>query len=185
MQGGVRDEVGSATTGARRLATPTEVATYLQVPVRTLYTWRYHRKGPWAHRVGRHLRYRWEDVGRGLRQLRPADDPNSRPSRPTNCQSVGCGVRVPRDPPSILSLTCDYSRSVAVRAAVFDLCVLDVCSSVVILSDDLVRRPHGRETFSVRTPRAHRGEGAEPGSGPKACHPDRPERGPGELTGSR
>ncbi len=70
-----------------------------QVPVRTLYTWRYHRKGPWAHRVGRHLRYRWEDVGRGLRQLRPADDPNSRPSRPTNCQSVGCGVRVPPPEP--------------------------------------------------------------------------------------
>jgi excisionase family DNA binding protein len=42
--------------------TPTEVATYLQVPVRTLYTWRYQRKGPRAHRVGRHLRYRWEDV---------------------------------------------------------------------------------------------------------------------------
>jgi excisionase family DNA binding protein len=63
MPGGGRgDEAGRATTGARRLATPTEVATYLQVPVRTLYTWRYQRKGPRAHRVGRHLRYRWEDV---------------------------------------------------------------------------------------------------------------------------
>ena len=46
----------------RRLATPSQVASYLQVPVKTLYTWRYKRVGPKAHRVGRHLRYRWEDV---------------------------------------------------------------------------------------------------------------------------
>ena len=46
----------------RRLATPSEVASYLQVPVKTLYTWRYYRKGPPAHRIGKHLRYRWEDV---------------------------------------------------------------------------------------------------------------------------
>jgi hypothetical protein len=38
MQGSARDEVGMAMTGARRLATPTEVAVYLQVPVKTLYT---------------------------------------------------------------------------------------------------------------------------------------------------
>ena len=62
MPGGGGDEAGRATTGARRLATPTEVAAYIQVPVRTLYTWRYQRKGPRAHRVGRHLRYRWEYV---------------------------------------------------------------------------------------------------------------------------
>jgi len=30
--------------------------------VKTLYTWRYKRVGPRGHRVGRHLRYRWEDV---------------------------------------------------------------------------------------------------------------------------
>ncbi len=46
----------------RRLATPAEVADYLQVPLKTLYQWRYHQKGPRAYRVGRHLRYRWEDV---------------------------------------------------------------------------------------------------------------------------
>jgi excisionase family DNA binding protein len=45
-----------------RLATPAEVASYLQVPVKTLYTWRYKEVGPRGHRVGRHLRYRWEDV---------------------------------------------------------------------------------------------------------------------------
>jgi excisionase family DNA binding protein len=53
---------GGAPTRVERLATPAEVASYLQVPVKTLYTWRYKRVGPCAHRVGRHLRYRWEDV---------------------------------------------------------------------------------------------------------------------------
>jgi excisionase family DNA binding protein len=62
MPSGVGDEAAKATGRARRLATPTEVAAYLQVPVKTLYTWRYKRQGPRAHRVGRHLRYRWEDV---------------------------------------------------------------------------------------------------------------------------
>jgi excisionase family DNA binding protein len=56
------DRAARPATGARRLATPREVASYLQVPVKTLYTWRYKRVGPRAHRVGRHLRYRWEDV---------------------------------------------------------------------------------------------------------------------------
>lgn len=62
MLDGVAGEAGVAATRPRRLATPTDVAAYLQVPVKTLYTWRYHGKGPRAHRVGRHLRYRWEDV---------------------------------------------------------------------------------------------------------------------------
>jgi excisionase family DNA binding protein len=62
MLSGAGDGVGRAATGERRLATPSEVASYLQVPVKTLYTWRYKRVGPRAHRVGRHLRYRWEDV---------------------------------------------------------------------------------------------------------------------------
>jgi hypothetical protein len=45
-----------------RMATPAELADYLQVPVRSLYQWRYQGRGPLAHRVGCHLRYRWEDV---------------------------------------------------------------------------------------------------------------------------
>ncbi len=49
-------------TKPRRMATPAEVADYLQVPVKTLYQWRYRGDGPRAFRVGRHLRYRWEDV---------------------------------------------------------------------------------------------------------------------------
>jgi hypothetical protein len=58
MPSGAGDGTGGATTGERRLATPSEVASDIQVPVKTLYTWRYKRVGPRAHRVGRHLRYR-------------------------------------------------------------------------------------------------------------------------------
>lgn len=39
------------------LWTVEDVATFLGVPVATLYQWRYRRTGPRAHRVGRHLRY--------------------------------------------------------------------------------------------------------------------------------
>lgn len=39
------------------LWTVEEVASYLGVPVATLYQWRYRRTGPRARRVGRHLRY--------------------------------------------------------------------------------------------------------------------------------
>ena len=41
-----------------RLLTTEEVADLLQVPVSTLYQWRYRRKGPPAIQIGRHLRYR-------------------------------------------------------------------------------------------------------------------------------
>lgn len=44
------------------MATPVEVARYLQVPVKTIYRWRYAGEGPPAYRVGRHLRFRWSDV---------------------------------------------------------------------------------------------------------------------------
>lgn len=45
-----------------RLLTPAEVSSILSVPVSTLYGWRHQRKGPPAIRVGRHLRWRSEDV---------------------------------------------------------------------------------------------------------------------------
>ncbi|WP_438488360.1 helix-turn-helix domain-containing protein [Streptomyces sp. S186] len=44
------------------LATPEEVAVYLGVPVKTLYQWRHRRIGPNVLKVGRHLRYRWQEV---------------------------------------------------------------------------------------------------------------------------
>lgn len=34
-----------------------QVAAYLKVPVQTLRTWRKHRTGPRAARIGKHLRY--------------------------------------------------------------------------------------------------------------------------------
>jgi len=44
------------------LATTTQIADYLGVPVTTLHAWRSRKIGPAASRVGKHLRYRWEDV---------------------------------------------------------------------------------------------------------------------------
>jgi excisionase family DNA binding protein len=38
------------------------VAAYLRVPEATLARWAYERKGPRFFRVGRHTRYRLEDV---------------------------------------------------------------------------------------------------------------------------
>jgi DNA-binding transcriptional MerR regulator len=39
-----------------------DVSNFLQVPVQTLYSWRSAGGGPPAHRVGKYLRYRPEDV---------------------------------------------------------------------------------------------------------------------------
>jgi len=50
------------TNDPRQLMTPEEVADLLQVPVQTLYAWRYKSEGPPASRVGRHLRYGRSDV---------------------------------------------------------------------------------------------------------------------------
>lgn len=46
----------------RPLATPEQVSEYLGVPVATLYQWKLRGVGPKAAKIGRHLRYRWEDV---------------------------------------------------------------------------------------------------------------------------
>ncbi len=43
-----------------------QVAEYLGVPVQTLYDWRMRKRGPKAIKIGRHLRYRREDVERWL-----------------------------------------------------------------------------------------------------------------------
>ena len=45
-----------------------QLAEYLDVPVKTLYAWRYRREGPPAFRVGRHLRYRLSDIQRWIQQ---------------------------------------------------------------------------------------------------------------------
>lgn len=54
----------------QQLMTTEEVADYLQVPIGTLYGWRYKRIGPVAVRIGRHLRYRRSDIEQWLEQCR-------------------------------------------------------------------------------------------------------------------
>ncbi len=39
-----------------------DLADFLHVPIATIYAWRYRRQGPPGFRVGRHLRYRRDDV---------------------------------------------------------------------------------------------------------------------------
>jgi excisionase family DNA binding protein len=45
-----------------RLLTAQEVAAFLGVPMQTLYQWRVRGGAPRAVKVGRHLRFRREDV---------------------------------------------------------------------------------------------------------------------------
>jgi excisionase family DNA binding protein len=63
------------TTQQECLADQEEVAKFLQVPTRTLETWRRSGRGPrWAP-VGRHVRYSWADVRAWLSvQTRGGDD---------------------------------------------------------------------------------------------------------------
>lgn len=51
-----------------RLLTPRELAVYLDVPLTTLYAWRYRGEGPAGFRVGKHLRYRLSDVEEWIRE---------------------------------------------------------------------------------------------------------------------
>lgn len=45
-----------------RLLSPDELSEYLGIPVQTIYQWRHRGLGPRGHRIGRHVRYRWDDV---------------------------------------------------------------------------------------------------------------------------
>jgi len=42
--------------------TPESLAEHLQIPVVTIYQWRYRGEGPPGFRVGRHVRFRKADV---------------------------------------------------------------------------------------------------------------------------
>jgi excisionase family DNA binding protein len=46
--------------------TPEDIADELQIPLRTLYSWRARRLGPEAIRIGRHLRYSRQEIDRWL-----------------------------------------------------------------------------------------------------------------------
>ena len=58
--------VTTETLGEHRLLGMTELSTYLNVPRATLYAWRSHGDGPRGIKVGRHVRYRPEDVEKWL-----------------------------------------------------------------------------------------------------------------------
>ncbi|MCW2884442.1 MAG: DNA-binding protein [Streptosporangiaceae bacterium] len=45
-----------------RTWTPEDVSAFLGVPVPTLYRWRHKGIGPKGRRIGRHVRYKPEDV---------------------------------------------------------------------------------------------------------------------------
>jgi excisionase family DNA binding protein len=49
-----------------RLLTVQELADLLQIPAKTIYTWRYKRIGPPAVPMGKYLRFRVEDVAAWL-----------------------------------------------------------------------------------------------------------------------
>lgn len=58
----------AASPSRRPLMSPQEVADYLGVPVRSVYHWRHQGEGPAGFRVGKHVRYRPEDVDAWLEQ---------------------------------------------------------------------------------------------------------------------
>lgn len=50
----------------RQLLTPEQLSEFLQVPKQTVYKWRCHGDGPRGFRVGRHVRYDFDDVEQWL-----------------------------------------------------------------------------------------------------------------------
>lgn len=48
------------------LMTAEDLSTYLAIPLKTVYRWSYRGEGPRSLKVGRHLRYRAQDVDEWL-----------------------------------------------------------------------------------------------------------------------
>lgn len=61
--------MGQTTARVAPLWTVQDVSDFLRVPVQTLHSWRVQGYGPPARRMGKHLRYRSEDVMAWLDQL--------------------------------------------------------------------------------------------------------------------
>ncbi|WP_430378437.1 helix-turn-helix transcriptional regulator [Streptomyces sp. B1-3] len=53
---------------AKELWSPEKLAEHLDVPVKTIYGWNYKGTGPKFSKVGRHVRYRPQDVEAWLDQ---------------------------------------------------------------------------------------------------------------------
>lgn len=71
----------------KQLADTDQVAEFLDLPPRTLVQWRHRGVGPPSISVGRHVRYRWEDVDRWLDQQR------SRHEQPQTTSDAEGGAR--------------------------------------------------------------------------------------------
>jgi len=56
------EEEAVATVKAAEWISPEQLAAELNIPVKTLYQWRYRGTGPRAHRIGKHVRYRRRDI---------------------------------------------------------------------------------------------------------------------------
>jgi excisionase family DNA binding protein len=58
-----------------KLLTVDDLANHLNVPVATIYAWRYRRQGPPGFRVGRHLRFLRSDVEQWIAEQLERTDP--------------------------------------------------------------------------------------------------------------
>lgn len=58
----------NATTTVPKLLSVEDLAAWLDIPKQTIYEWNCARKGPKRLRLGRHIRYRAEDVLTWLNQ---------------------------------------------------------------------------------------------------------------------
>jgi excisionase family DNA binding protein len=56
------------------LLSPEELAALLGVPLPTIYRWRTRHQGPLGFRIGRHVRYRLDDVHEWLESRRDEFD---------------------------------------------------------------------------------------------------------------
>ncbi|WP_125099269.1 helix-turn-helix domain-containing protein [Leucobacter chromiireducens] len=66
--------------GLEPLLSIEELATYLGIPISTLYDWRVRGHGPRAHRFGKHLKFALSDVRAWMatqREPEPAAEPAS------------------------------------------------------------------------------------------------------------
>jgi excisionase family DNA binding protein len=70
-----------AAIGRRRLLRPDELAAFLGIPLATIYRWRSRGDGPRGIRVGRHVRYRVEEVERWLNEHEGHSSAPSPPAR--------------------------------------------------------------------------------------------------------
>ena len=67
--------------GLEPLMDVAELASYLGIPLSTVYDWRVHGKGPKAYRFGKHLKFAVSDVRAWIAQQREPSSPPRRSDR--------------------------------------------------------------------------------------------------------